>query len=92
MTKLYNYDHKQSDDAENSSDEEDEIHVDLGEILEAADVESDSEVVEKKRKRKRVVIYSESDEEDKSDNEGTRAIIDDKTENDEIDIIVEKCL
>ena len=35
MTKLYNYDHKQSDYAENSSDEEDEIHVDLGEVLEA---------------------------------------------------------
>ena len=45
---VYNYDHKQSDYAENSSDEEDEIHVDLGEVLEATDVESDSEVVQKK--------------------------------------------
>ena len=93
MTKLYNYDHKQSDHAENSSDEEDEIHVDLGEVLEATDVESDSEVVQKKRKRKRVVIYSESDGEDESDHEGTtKAKIDVKSKNDEIDIMVEKCL
>ena len=32
MTKLYNYDHKQSDYAENSS-EEDEIHVELGTLV-----------------------------------------------------------
>ena len=49
MTKLYNYDHKQSDYAENSS-EEDEIHVEFGEVLEATDVESVSTKKEKKKK------------------------------------------
>ena len=44
-----------------------------------------------KKKRKRVVIYSESDGEDKSDDEGPRAKIDVKAKNDEIGIIVEKC-
>ena len=69
--------------AENSSDQEDEIHVDLGEVLEATYVESGGA---KKRKRKRVVIYSESD------HKGPGAKIDVKAKNDEIGIIVEKCL
>ena len=37
------------------------IHLDLGKVLEATDVESDSEVVKKNRQRQIVVIYSESD-------------------------------
>ena len=64
--------------------------LDLGEVLEATDVEN--EVVQKKRKRKRVVIYSESDGEVESDDEGPRAKIDVKAKNDEIGIIVERCL
>ena len=51
MPKLYNYDHKQSDYAENSSDEEDEIHVDLGEVLEAIYVESGGQC--KKREKQK---------------------------------------
>ena len=60
-------------------------------FLDNSDVESDSEVVQRKRKRKRVVIYSGSDGEDES-HEGPRAKIDVKAKNDEIGIIVEKCL
>ena len=59
-------------------------------FLDNSDVESDSEVVQKKRKR--VIIYSESDGEDESDDEGPRAKIDVKAKNDEIGIIVEKSL
>ena len=44
------------------------------------------------QKRKRVVIYSESDGEDESDDEGPRAKIDVKAKNDEIGLIVEKSL
>ena len=64
-----------------------EMQVDLGEVLEALKV-----VVQKKRKRKRVVIYSESDGVDESDDEGPGAKIDVKAKNDEIGIIVEKGL
>ena len=60
-------------------------------FLANSDVESDSEGVQKK-KRKRVVIYSESDGEDESDDEGPRAKSDVKAKNDEIGIIVEKSL
>ena len=54
-------------------------------FLDNSDVESGT----KKDKRKRVVIYSESDGEDESDDEGPRAKIDVKAKNDEIGIIVE---
>ena len=60
-------------------------------FLDNSDVESDSEVVQKK-KRKRVVIYSESDGEDESEDEGPRDKVDVNAKNDEIGIIVEKCL
>ena len=106
MTKLYSYDYEQSNLADDSDDEEDEIHVDIGEVMEDAaterEVESDSEVVPKKRnKRKpRIVIYSESEEENsngpedvKSDDEREpRAIINVQDEENTIDIVVEKCL
>ena len=43
-------------------------------FLDNSDVESDSEVVQKKRKR--VLIFCESDGEDKSNDKGPRAKID----------------
>ena len=45
-----------------------------------------------KKKRERVVIYSESDGEDERDDEGPRAKIDVKAKNVETGIIVEKSL
>ena len=106
MTKLYSYDYEQSNLADDSDDEEDEIHVDIGEVMEDAaterEVESDSEVVPKKRnKRKpRIVIYSESEEENSNspedvksdDGREPRAIINVQDEENAIDIVVEKCL
>ena len=44
------------------------------------------------KKRKRVLIYCESDGEDKSNDEEPRAKIDVEDKNYEIGIIVEKCL
>ena len=55
-----------------------------------SDVQSDSEVVQKKWKR--VLIYSESDGEDESDDEGPRAKVDVNAKNNEIGIIVVKSL
>ena len=58
-------------------------------FLDDSDVESDSEGGTKEKKS---LIYSESDGEDESDDEGPRAKIDIKAKNDEIGIIVEKSL
>ena len=44
------------------------------------------------KNRKRVLIYCEIDGEDKSNDEGPRAKIVVEAKNDEIGIIVEKCL
>ena len=59
-------------------------------FLDNSDVESDSEWY--KKERKIVVIYSESDGEDESEDEGLRAKIDVNAKNDKIGIIVEKSL